>query len=81
MIITIIGAGSVVFTRNLVEGLFRWSEFQDAGITIRLMDINSGRLRTANSIATQIVQKLGVKAIVEAYDDQVAALTGARYIL
>jgi alpha-galactosidase len=80
MIVTIIGAGSVVFTRNLVEGLFRWPEFQDAGITIRLMDINAGRLGTAQGIASQIVQKLGVKANVEAYDDRAAALRGAHYV-
>jgi len=64
MIVTIIGAGSVVFTRNIVEGLFRWPEFRDMGITIRLMDIDLGRLRTAHGIASQIVGRLGVKATV-----------------
>jgi alpha-galactosidase len=80
MIVTIIGAGSVVFTRNIVEGLFRWPEFQELGITIRLMDIAPGRLKTAHGIASQTVSRLGVKATVESYAERSQALVGAQYV-
>jgi alpha-galactosidase len=80
MIVTIIGAGSVVFTRNIVEGLFRWPEFKDLGITIRLMDIAPDRLKTAHGVASQIVGQLGVKATVEGFEDRAKALQDAKYV-
>ena len=80
MIVTIIGAGSVVFTRNIVEGLFRWPEFKDLGITIKLMDIAPGRLQTACGIVKQIIEKLGVKATVEGFEDRGQSLQGADYV-
>jgi alpha-galactosidase len=80
MIIAMIGAGSVVFTRNIVEGLFRWPAFEDLGTTIRLMDIAPDRLRTAHRIAGQIVDGLGVKATVESTLDREEALRGADYV-
>jgi alpha-galactosidase len=80
MIVTIIGAGSVVFTRNIVEGLFRWPEFKDLGITIRLMDIAPDRLKTAHGVVSQIVGQLGVKATVEGLEDRAKALEDAKYV-
>ena len=80
MIVTIIGAGSVVFTRNIIEGLFRWPEFKDLGITIKLMDIAPGRLKTACGIVKQIIEKLGVKAAVEGFEDRAESLQGADYV-
>jgi len=80
MIIAMVGAGSVVFTRNIVEGLFRWPAFRDLGITIRLMDIAPDRLRIAHSIASQVVDGLGVKATVESTVDREEALKGADYV-
>jgi len=80
LIITIIGAGSCVFTRNIVEGIFRWKEFKDWGIELRLMDISAERLNTSYKVVQQIVQKLDVKATVKPYEDRFEALKKADYV-
>lgn len=80
MIITIIGAGSCVFTRNIVEGIFHWDDFKDYGIELRLMDISTERLFVSKKVAEQIIQKLGVKAEVKAYEDRIEALKNSDYV-
>jgi alpha-galactosidase/6-phospho-beta-glucosidase family protein len=45
--ITLIGAGSAVFTRNLCSDILLAPALQDS--TISLMDIDSGRLRTSRT--------------------------------
>ncbi|MBK5248483.1 MAG: alpha-glucosidase/alpha-galactosidase, partial [Actinomycetales bacterium] len=53
--IAFIGAGSVVFTRQLLADLFSYSDLPQ--LTISLHDINAERLEVATGIATQLSQQ------------------------
>jgi alpha-galactosidase len=72
--IAFVGAGSTVFTRNLVGDLLSHPELRDS--TFALMDIDPGRLRTSELV----VRSLGA-ANVEATRDRRAALDGADYVV
>ena len=56
--ITIIGAGSSVFTKNIVTDILLMKEFKN--IEFSLMDIDEKRLKTSYQIVYQISKKLGV---------------------
>lgn len=77
--ITLIGAGSVVFAKNLISDILQFPEL--SGSTIALMDIDPARLETARVMAERVVRKLGVKAKVEATLDRRTAITGANYVI
>lgn len=77
--ITLIGAGSVVFAKNLISDILQFPEL--SGSTIALMDIDPARLETARIMAERVVRKLGVKAKVEATLDRRKAITGANYVI
>jgi alpha-galactosidase/6-phospho-beta-glucosidase family protein len=77
--ITLIGAGSVVFAKNLIGDILQFPELSDA--TICLMDIDATRLKVAEIMATRMIATLGVKAKVIATLDQRAAIKGARYVI
>ncbi len=77
--ITLIGAGSVVFAKNLISDILQFPELSDS--TITLMDIDPARLETARVMAERVVRKLGVKAKIEATLDRRKAITGANYVI
>jgi alpha-galactosidase len=78
--ITFIGAGSVVFTKDLLGDLFSFPELQ--GSTVKLHDIDPDRLATAEAIARWTAEACGVKnAKIEAHLDRRAALEGADHVL
>ena len=77
--ITFIGAGSVVFTRNLSNDILLTPALQDSVIT--LMDIDPERLQQARELVQTLVDQRGLKARVEATTDQRAAVTGADYVI
>ncbi len=78
--ITFIGAGSVVFTKDLLGDLFSFPELQDA--TVRLHDIDADRLATAEAMARWTAQACGATAAkIETYGDRRAAIDGADYVL
>lgn len=77
--ITLVGAGSVVFAKNLLGDVLQFPELADS--TICLMDIDPARLRVAETMTRRMIAKLGVPARVEATLDQRAAVRGARYVL
>jgi alpha-galactosidase len=77
--ITLIGAGSVVFTRNLCSDILLVPELQDS--TISLMDIDAERLKMAQALVQAIVDQRGLKAKVEATLDQREAVTRADYVI
>ncbi len=77
--ITIIGAGSVVFTRNLTSDILLIPELQ--GSTIALMDIDAGRLELARALVQRMVDERGLPARVEATLDRREALRGAAYVI
>jgi len=77
--ITLIGAGSVVFAKNLIGDILQFPELSDA--TLCLMDIDASRLKVAEIMANRMVTALGVKAKVIATRDRRAAIRGARYVI
>jgi alpha-galactosidase len=77
--ITLIGAGSVIFAKTLVCDLLQFPELKD--ITISLMDVDSTRLKVAETLMKRVVAKLGVPAKIEATMDRREAIRGAKYVL
>jgi alpha-galactosidase len=78
--VAFVGAGSTVFTRNLVGDLLRLPELAD-DTTIALMDIDADRLRASELVARRLVEAHAAGASVEATLDRRAALDGADYVV
>lgn len=77
--ITLIGAGSYVFTRNLCNDILLTPALQDSHIT--LMDIDPVRLSQARDLVEHLIQKRGLKAKVTATLDRRVAVLGAEYVI
>ena len=77
--ITFIGAGSLVFTRNLCSDILLTPALQES--TITLMDIDAGRLRQARSIVQAMIDKRKLNARVVATTDRAEAVAGADYVV
>lgn len=77
--VTFIGAGSVVFTRQLIADLLRFPELAD--LEIALHDIDQERLAVAEGTARQVNERLGARASISATLDRRAALAGARFVV
>ncbi len=77
--IALIGAGSVVFAKNLMSDILQFPELADSAIV--LMDIDPARLRVAKVMAEKLIQKLGARARVEATLDRTRAIRGANYVI
>ena len=77
--ITLIGAGSVVFAKQLIADVLQAPELGDA--TICLMDIDPNRLKVADIMARRMVAKLNSKVKIEATTNQRKAVQGARYVI
>ncbi len=75
--ITMIGAGSVVFAKNLLGDILSHPEL--AGSEIALMDIDPERLRVAEIVAHRVAEAVGAKPCITATTDRRAALDGADY--
>ncbi|MDD9267029.1 alpha-galactosidase [Paenibacillus sp. GCM10023248] len=73
--IAFIGAGSLVFTKNLVRDLLTFPAFE--ACTIALMDISEERLAYAKTAVDNIIAAGGYQATVQATTDRAEALTGA----
>ncbi len=76
--ITLVGAGSHVFSRRLIADILTWPSLQDA--TISLMDVAEDRLSLMAALARKMVKQLGTRAKIEASTDLQAALDGADYV-
>src|SRR5438874_10838681 len=77
--ITLIGAGSVEFTRNLLADILTFPELRQSRIALH--DIQPDRLQTAVAIARHTNQKTGAGATIETHLDRRAALDGADYVV
>ncbi len=77
--ISFIGAGSVVFTRNLCSDILLTPALQNS--TISLMDIDPVRLRQARDLVQALIDGRGLKARVEATTDRREAIRGADYVI
>jgi alpha-galactosidase len=78
--IAFIGAGSAVFTRNLVADVLSHRELRDE-TTFALMDIDADRLRTAEIVTQRLIAARSASARIEATTDRRAALDGADYVV
>ncbi|MCA0452568.1 MAG: alpha-glucosidase/alpha-galactosidase [Chloroflexi bacterium] len=77
--ITFIGAGSLVFTRNLCSDILFVPALQDC--TLTLMDIDAGRLEQSRKVVQAIIDLRGLKAKIETTTDRRAAIKGANYVV
>jgi alpha-galactosidase len=77
--IVIIGAGSVVFTRDLLGDVFSFPELGDARVVLH--DIDPERLETAVAIAEATAREVGVEPRISGQADRRAALDGADYVI
>jgi alpha-galactosidase len=77
--ITLIGAGSVEFTRVLLADLIEFPELGDS--TIALHDIVPGRLDTARRIAEDFIATTGAALRFETHLERRPALDGADYVV
>ncbi|MGC3954786.1 MAG: alpha-galactosidase [Propionicimonas sp.] len=77
--ITFIGAGSVVFTRQLVVDLLRFPDLPT--LTLVLHDIDPGRLEVAVGTARNVAHQLGRELVVRGEADRQTALTGADFVV
>lgn len=77
--IAMIGAGSVVFCRTLVNDILNVCELQDC--TFHLMDIDPERLALVERLIKKIVSTEGLPTKVLATTDRKEALKDARYVV
>ena len=77
--ITMIGAGSVVFTLNLLGDIFTFPELRESEIA--LMDIDEERLRVAEIMARNVAAKFDAHPTIITHADRKAALEGADYAI
>jgi len=77
--ITFIGAGSLVFTRNLCNDILLAPALQDS--TISLMDIEPERLEQSRQIVQAITDKGKLPARIAATTDRAQAIQDADYVI
>ena len=77
--IAIIGAGSVVFTRDLLGDVFSFPELAESRVVLH--DIDAERLETAVAIAEATAREVGVSPTITSQADRRAALEGADYVI
>ncbi|GAA2848631.1 alpha-glucosidase/alpha-galactosidase [Actinoplanes cyaneus] len=78
-VIAFLGAGSVVFTRELLADILSFDELR--GVTLALHDIDPERLETAELIARQTASQLGATPTITADLDRRTALEGADFVI
>jgi alpha-galactosidase len=77
--IAFIGAGSTVFTKNLLGDILSFPELAES--TISLMDIDEGRLKTSEIVAMKVAQAVDANPIIETTTHRAEALEGADYVI
>ena len=78
--IAFVGAGSTVFTRNLVGDVLGLPELAGS-TTFALMDVDPERLRTSEVVTGRLIEAHRSVASVQATLDRRAALDGADYVV
>ena len=77
--VAFLGAGSVVFTRELLADLLGFRDLTD--VHISLHDIDAERLDTAEAIARHTLEQMAASATVTASTDRRRALDRADYVI
>lgn len=78
-VITFIGAGSTVFTKNIAGDILHRPALK--GATVRLMDINPKRLEESAVVVGKLAKSIAPGATVETFSDQRRALDGADFVV
>jgi len=76
--LTIIGAGSAVFTKNIVTDLLYIQEFKS--MDIALVDIDESRLKLAHELLNVVATKLDAKINIQSFTDRKEALKGSDFV-
>src|SRR5947209_15189360 len=74
-----IGAGSVVFSKNLTGDILSFPEFRDA--TFSYMDIDAERLEVGANLCRKVGAALHANPKIEATQDRRKALDGADFVI
>jgi alpha-galactosidase len=77
--IAMIGAGSVVFSRNLTGDILSRPEFKDAHLVY--MDIDAERLDVAGRLCRKLADAVGATPRIETTMDRRAAVAGADFVV
>jgi alpha-galactosidase len=77
--VAMIGAGSIVFSRNLTGDLLSYPEFKDA--TFSYMDIDAERLEVGANLCRKVAKAIGANPTIEATQDRRQALRGADFVI
>lgn len=77
--VTMIGAGSVVFVKNLLTDILDFDALRE--VTISLHDIDAERLETAGMMAKWTAEQFGASPRIELHRDRRAALDGADFVI
>ncbi|MGA5302595.1 alpha-glucosidase/alpha-galactosidase [Nucisporomicrobium flavum] len=78
-VIAFLGAGSVVFTRELLADILSFDELR--GVTLALHDIDPERLETAEAIARRTAEQLGAQPRITTSLDRRTVLDGADFVI
>ena len=77
--VAFIGAGSVVFAKNLLGDLLSFPALADAHVA--LVDIDAERLRVAERMTHKVATALGARPVITAHLDRADALRDAGYVI
>lgn len=77
--IAFIGAGSVVFTKNLLGDILEFPALRE--VEIALHDIDPDRLETAEAMARYVAASRGASPTISAYLDRRRAIDGSDFVL
>ena len=77
--VAMIGAGSVVFSKNLTGDILSYPEFREA--TFSYMDIDAERLEVGANLCRKVARALGANPTIEATLDRREALRGADFVI
>jgi len=77
--VAMIGAGSVVFSRNLTGDILSLPEFRDARICY--MDIDQDRLEVAGNLCRKMARAVSASPTIETTMDRRRALEGADFVI
>jgi alpha-galactosidase len=77
--IAFIGAGSVVFTKNLLGDILALPALRE--VEIALHDVDADRLATAEAMARWVAGRRGAEPRITTHDDRRAAIEGSDFVL
>ena len=77
--VAMIGAGSVVFSKNLTGDILSFPKFR--GATFSYMDIDENRLEVGAALCQKVAKTLGATPTIEATTDRRKALAGADFVI